>query len=378
MPYKNRRNTRQMQREEAPSGINMLSLGWYKTPPFGDAVPVREEEGVEVTDWASVHVLFYGDPASDATAHARIRPWRYYETAPMGTGAGSREGRWVQDYERVVPIDPTAGNTVRSAHHVWNTRGAKKMFWQITEVHQDEESEENLAWLEVVPYGYVRADEPHVIPSYTESDGALQDLLDEFTTGGWSALADIVCQHNVAPATAFGVKQIGVARNTQAAAVSAEGRCVLKVLSMYGEDISRAHNYVGEYDRVGEVDPLDSKNYGDLLADVTGQGNGTYNYYFDMAGFKFFMVHWLSNTAGATGLNTLTFGVTAQDDGTAPAACTYLDVTNDWFSSASFTAINIFERDTDAAAKYVRVTITRTLDGGSNDGAWKIWLRRNY
>ena len=377
MSTKNRKNVWGMQRDTAPSGINMLNQGWYHVT-FTDAVPVREEQGVEVTNWSSVHVIFYGDPDSDENAYVRVRPWRYYSTAPEGTGAGI-EGRWIPDYERIVPVDPAQCSPTRSAHHLWRTRGAKKMFWQVVSLTQDD-TEESLEWLHVVPYGFIREDEKHVITGEPEVDGALDVIAESYSTSGFvGTIAGAVCTHDGVPANNTGMKQAGRARDSQAAAVSDEDGCVLRVLSMRGESILRSHNYIGEYDRQQETDPLDSKNYGDELADVTGQGNGTYDYYFDMAGFKHFTVHWLANTVGANpGVNTLTFWATAQDDNTLPAACTYYDITNNWFGAPNFTAINYFEYDTENSTKYVRVRVVRTADGGNTDGAWTIWLRRNY
>lgn len=104
----------------------------------------------------------------------------------------------------------------------------------------------------------------------------------------------------------------------------------------------------------------------------TALGDGTRSYYFTMDTFYQFSLD-IINTNGAAGNNAVTFGATSQADGTAAAACTYDDMTNEWFGAASFAlgaGMNRFVKSTAESMKYMRVTIVRTADGGGSDGAY--------
>jgi hypothetical protein len=167
------------------------------------------------------------------------------------------------------------------------------------------------------------------------------------------------------------------ARSALPAAV-ATGDAARSLADLYGRIMNASHTIATRSDRMEEIDPLSQQYLGEEI-DESSQGNGTNNYYFDVAGYDEFTIHWLANTAGS-GTNTLTVAVTNQDDGTAPAACTYVDITNAWFGAASFTGIGYLERGVDRpmVAKYIRVRVVRTGDGGSTNGAWTIWTRKLY
>lgn len=166
-----------------------------------------------------------------------------------------------------------------------------------------------------------------------------------------------------------------VARATQAAAVG-ETEAVHLVSNLFRELITAAYDWMNQADRNEEIDPLDTRDVGDSWA-ITGATNAApYYYYIPMQHFRDLTLHWLSNTPNG-GVNTLTVGVSNQDDGTAPATCTYQDVTNQWFGAAWFTGIAYLERgqERSLAGRWVRLTMNASAASGA---AWTIWARRLY
>jgi len=124
-----------------------------------------------------------------------------------------------------------------------------------------------------------------------------------------------------------------------------------------------------------EVNPISDHHQETTLIDVTNETDATTNYYFDMDGYKTFALQ--MTLSGGSGTMTVTVEASVQDDGTAAASCTYIDVTSDWFGSASFTASALLERDVAAAVKYVKVkTVSST--GGSNDADATVYLKKMY
>jgi len=134
--------------------------------------------------------------------------------------------------------------------------------------------------------------------------------------------------------------------------------------------------------RVEEIDPISQHYVAETLADVTnGTDGGPYLYYVDMAGYSRggFQIE-LDCAAGTV---TAICEMTLQDDGTAPAACAYQDVTLDLFGvasliSAAAPAVDMWLDDTGAlaSAKYVRISITPAT--GGNTGDWTIYHKRLY
>ena len=164
------------------------------------------------------------------------------------------------------------------------------------------------------------------------------------------------------------------ARNTQQAAV-AEDDAVIPVTNLYGETINAGFDYAGNFNRVSEVDPLSSHHVEETLADVTNGADDTYYYYFDMDGFQYWATQ--ATLSGGSGTVTVTVEATIQDDGTAPASCTYVDVTNDLFGVASITASDILAADTPQAYKYVRIKVVAAT-GAADDADWTLYNKKMY
>lgn len=135
--------------------------------------------------------------------------------------------------------------------------------------------------------------------------------------------------------------------------------------------------------RVEEIDPLSQHYVAETLANVTDAADATYDYYVDMAGFRQAAFQLYLNCG--LGTVTATCWGTVQDDGTAPAACNYLDVTNDLFGVASLVAAagaatDMWVADTGAAGfKYMRIRIIANTGGaGAQLGDWYIYHKRLY
>lgn len=132
--------------------------------------------------------------------------------------------------------------------------------------------------------------------------------------------------------------------------------------------------------RTEEIDPISTHYVSERLAEVTNGADATYQYYTDMADYQ----HWglqliLDCVAGTV---TATVEATCLDDGTAPAACPYEDVTNAWFGVANLqaaagaaSAIWLAEH-VPGACKYVRVVIVANT--GAATGDWALYHKRLY
>lgn len=134
-------------------------------------------------------------------------------------------------------------------------------------------------------------------------------------------------------------------------------------------------------DRVEEIDPISQHYVAETLAAVVNGADATYDYYVDMAGYaKGGFQFALDCVAGTV---TATIWKTLQDDGTAPAACAYINSTMDLFGVASLVsaaapAADIWTDDTGALsdAKYLRIRIVAAT--GGNTGDWTIFHKRLY
>ena len=164
------------------------------------------------------------------------------------------------------------------------------------------------------------------------------------------------------------------ARSTQQAAV-AEDDAVIPVTNLVGELKIAGHDSATNSNRVEETDPISSHHVEETLADVTNGADATYYYYFDMDGFKYFTTQLTLN--GGSGTCTATVEATIQDDGTAPASCTYVDITLSEFGAASFTASDMLIGDVAYGFKYVRIKIVAAT-GAADDADWTIYNKKLY
>lgn len=129
------------------------------------------------------------------------------------------------------------------------------------------------------------------------------------------------------------------------------------------------------------INKLTGHYVSETLAAVTNGADSTFYYYVDIttyrkAGFQFE----LDCDAGTV---TVTIEGTLQDDGTAPASCTYQDITSDTFGVTSLVAsagsasdMWIDNSEKLACFKYVRIKVVAATGGTTGD--WTIYHRRLY
>ena len=132
--------------------------------------------------------------------------------------------------------------------------------------------------------------------------------------------------------------------------------------------------------RVEEIDPISQHYVAETLADVTNGADATYDYYVDMAGYSKAGFQLTLDCAAIT--VTATAWISLLDDGTAPAACPYQDVTNDLFGVVSLVAAaapaeDIWIADVGVGpVKYMRIRIVAATGGATGD--WQILHKRLY
>jgi hypothetical protein len=70
---------------------------------------------------------------------------------------------------------------------------------------------------------------------------------------------------------------------------------------------------------------------------------------------------------------------TLQDDGTAPASCTYVDITNSVFGVASFTSTSLAIDDVGTCGlfKYLKIEVVIGVGGGGVDD-YTLYAKRVY
>lgn len=192
-------------------------------------------------------------------------------------------------------------------------------------------------------------------------------------------------QHDQADTAADApVKTGSIAKSTQQTAV-ADGDRVNDVANLYGEKVIAGHTWATESNRAEEIDPISQHYAYETIADETDYTEAgppdTLYYYVDMAGYSKagFQLE-LDCDAGTV---TATIEGTLMADGTAPASCTYQDITNDTFGVASLVAAAAPASDMwiDYAGvlglfKYVRIVIVSNT--GDDSGDWQIYAKKMY
>ena len=127
--------------------------------------------------------------------------------------------------------------------------------------------------------------------------------------------------------------------------------------------------------RVAEQDPIFNNFTPEVICDITNGTDGTYNFYTTMDTYNETGTQLL--ITGGSGTATVTVEVTAQDDGTAPASCVYVDKTTGLFGAASFTASD-YLFDTNKVlgqVKYIKYKVVLNTSG-ANDADVKIMIKK--
>lgn len=181
-----------------------------------------------------------------------------------------------------------------------------------------------------------------------------------------------------------GPQLMGSARSSQEAAV-ANGDAARVVLNLYGELVIAAYSWTSDAIKTLEQDPISEHHTEDTLCELTNIAQNTTDYcgYVDMDGAKTLGVHCIADTA-PTDTCTYTIECTIQDDGTAPAGCSYVD------STLSFVELNGHDHNAsyideetilisyfDIPVKYCRVKYV-TNAGGGNDADLTCFYKKMY
>lgn len=132
-------------------------------------------------------------------------------------------------------------------------------------------------------------------------------------------------------------------------------------------------------DRQFEVAPISSHHVEETLLDLTNIATNTTGYaYIDMDGYRSFSFQGETSGTTPTDVLTVTVEATNQDDGTAPASCTYQDVTSRLFTVASAVDTDFFWiADTQLSFKYVRIKYVTSNDAG-NDADLTVYAKRIF
>ena len=164
------------------------------------------------------------------------------------------------------------------------------------------------------------------------------------------------------------------ARSSQITPVSS-GDAVRPTANINGEQVIAGYTWATQSIRTEEIDPISEKYVTETLATVTNGADATYYYYADMNGFKNFA---LQNTLNqGSGTVEATVEASLQDDGTAPASCTYIDITSGLTGYTAGTVSAIWNATTVRPYKYVRVKIVADTDA-ADDGDWTIYFKKLY
>jgi len=153
----------------------------------------------------------------------------------------------------------------------------------------------------------------------------------------------------------------------------------------YVKGVDKAYDSSTQSNKVAEVSPLNQAYVGEVPIDETNIAQSTTDYgYLDISGYKTIGIQGVTSGAAPTDVLTCTIEGTLQDDGTAAASCTYVDVTTWAFDSATGARGTASWVDTDFMAimdvapfKYVRVKYT-TSAGGGNDADLTVFTKKLY
>ena len=147
------------------------------------------------------------------------------------------------------------------------------------------------------------------------------------------------------------------------------------VVMIAGPD--KAYDVAADATRTANLNPDYSWYQGDVVCNLTHPAAATYNYYLDLASYTSWALQCVCD--GGAGSLSITIAASLQDDGTAPASCSYTDVTSAWFGAAAYfvgpwTDNTIFFIDPNMAAKYCRISVVVT----GADTHCAIYFRRIY
>lgn len=142
------------------------------------------------------------------------------------------------------------------------------------------------------------------------------------------------------------------------------------------QEISGYSSY-SDSNRVTITNPDRNHCVSQLLCNVTNQTDGTLYYYLDCDSFR--QVGAQLTIGAGSGSCTVTVEGSLQDDGTASASCSYIDVSTAVYGSANWTASAILTDSNKVCGqfKYMRFKAVYST-GGANDADLTIRVREVY
>ncbi len=169
------------------------------------------------------------------------------------------------------------------------------------------------------------------------------------------------------------------AKSSQKSAVD-DGDAARPVANLNGELVIAGYSWTTNSNRSEEQDPISSHHNENTLCDLTNIATNTTDYcgYIDMDDYRSLGIQIETSGTAPTDVLTVTFECSIQDDNTAPASCTYQDITNDLFGVASVVDSNDFWIvSTPLPVKYCRVKYVTSNDGG-NDADLTVFYKVLY
>jgi len=359
-----------------------------KTLSGSEKIPSQEEVGVDTEDWASVHAAFYADPATAVGSGAtmQVRPWRYYKTLREGAGTNLGPGGWVADAVYNVAIDPQAAGAGNAPHRVFETRGASKMFWQITS--QSEVG--NVDWLRLQVWGYGKDDATLVVGTASAGGGggAVPDPLNVIIVSPLPLPVDPPYsgpEDDPVPGEAAFVG--AYATDSQRAPVDANGDLIGLTTNRFGELVLAGFNWVAQALRVEEIAPI--YTYQDVIGEIAEvpltAPPGTIVNYIDLFGFESHSLQVIVEHLGeetpdliamdiyATNVPTVTPGALAATDWTPVNTEIFATSGQAPLSNVLGAFSKMFYLDQHLSNRWLRLRAYRV--SGSNDNV-NLWINR--
>ena len=176
-----------------------------------------------------------------------------------------------------------------------------------------------------------------------------------------------------------GVTVMVEARTSQKAAVD-DRDAVIPVANTNGEIVVAGYSWTTNSIRSEEQDPISTHHEEGTLYSLTNISTNTTGYcgYVDMDGKRFAAFQIETSGTAPTDVLTVTFECTVQDDGTAPASCTYQDLTNDLFGIASVVdSDDMWIVSSTLPMKYCRIKYVTSNDSG-NDADLTVFYKLVY
>jgi len=127
-----------------------------------------------------------------------------------------------------------------------------------------------------------------------------------------------------------------------------------------------------------EVSPLDQHYVGEKTV-LTNIAQSTTAYiYYDMSGYRYITLQGVQNGGASTDTITCTIEASCQDDGTAAASCSYVDITSAFFGVASWLDTDFLAViDNPTPFKYIRIKYV-TNAGGGNDADLTVYSKKMF